>query len=149
MVLSLSKCPPTLVISHGRLRGIISMTCPIQLYGLSMLCSLRPSLSGEILELHHIDARTQRASMLVERKDSFVKVQYMYMLMHTCTCMCIHNTYIQYWLTRMMKLPSCTVSLGPRAKPLAHSYTQLKPWDCILVHHIAMHLSLQIARVKL
>ena len=40
-----------------------------------------------------------------------------------------------------IRLPSCTVSLGPHAKLLAQetkAYTLLKPWDCILDLHITM-----------
>ena len=40
-----------------------------------------------------------------------------------------------------IRLPSCTVSLGPHTKLLAQetkAYTLLKPWDCVLDRHIAM-----------
>ena len=43
--------------------------------------------------------------------------------------------------THTIRLPLCTVSLGPRAKLLAQetkAYTLLKPWDCILDRHITM-----------
>ena len=46
--------------------------------------------------------------------------------------------------THTIKLPSCLVLLGLYTKLLAHkikAYTLIKPWDCILVCHIATYLS--------
>ena len=37
-----------------------------------------------------------------------------------------------------IRLPSCTVSLGPRAKQETKAYTLLKCWDSILDRHITM-----------
>ena len=48
---------------------------------------------------------------------------------------------VMTWHAHTIRLPSCTVSLGPRAKLLAQetkAYTLVKPWDCILDRHIAM-----------
>ena len=42
------------------------------------------------------------------------------------------------WHTHTIRVPSCTVSLGPRAKQETKAYTLLRPWGCILDRHIAM-----------